>query len=45
VLVEQKVGEALEVAERSYLLKNGQVALEGTPEEITEAISKRVVHA
>ncbi len=45
MLVEQKMGEALEVAERGYLLKNGQVALEGAPEQIREAISKRVVHA
>jgi branched-chain amino acid transport system ATP-binding protein len=45
LLVEQKVGEALEIAERGYLLKNGQVAFEGMPEEIREVISRRVVHA
>ncbi|MEW6419333.1 MAG: ABC transporter ATP-binding protein [Nitrospirota bacterium] len=45
LLVEQKVGEALEIAERSYLLKNGQVAREGTSEKIREVISRRGVHA
>jgi branched-chain amino acid transport system ATP-binding protein len=41
LLVEQKTGEALKIAERGYLLKNGQVAFEGTSEEIKEAISKK----
>ncbi len=45
LLVEQKVGEALEIAERGYLLKNGQVAFEGISEKIREVISRRVVHA
>lgn len=39
LLVEQKIGVALSIADRGYLLKNGQVALEGNPEEIKEAIS------
>ncbi|MEK6689975.1 MAG: ABC transporter ATP-binding protein [Nitrospirota bacterium] len=45
LLVEQKVGEALKIAHRGYLLKNGQVAFEGLPENIKEAISGRLVHA
>lgn len=45
LLVEQRVGEALKIVERGYLLKNGQVALEGAPEEIKGFISRRAVHA
>lgn len=45
LLVEQKIGEALRIAERGYLLKNGRIALEGTSEDIREVISRRVVHA
>jgi branched-chain amino acid transport system ATP-binding protein len=40
LLVEQKIKEALSIASRGYLLKNGQVAIEGSPEEIKQAISK-----
>ncbi len=43
LLVEQKISEALKIAERGYLLKNGQVAFEGLPEKIKEAINKKVV--
>lgn len=39
LLVEQKVGEALSIADRGYLLKNGQVVFEGSPDEIKETIS------
>lgn len=45
LLVEQKVAEALKIAQRGYLLKNGQVALEGTSKVIEEAIRRRTVHA
>ena len=45
LLVEQKIGQALKVASRGYLLKNGEVALEGLPEDIRRAITKRAVHA
>jgi len=39
LLVEQKVGEALNIADRCYLLKNGRVDFEGSPEKVKEAIS------
>lgn len=45
LLVEQKVREALEIADRGYLFKNGQVVFEGTPDVIKEVISRRVIHA
>jgi len=41
LLVEQKIGQALKVASRGYLLKNGKVVFEGLPEEIRRAISTR----
>jgi len=41
LLVEQKIKEALKIAQRGYILRNGQVALEGTSEDIMEAISKK----
>jgi len=44
LLVEQKIGQALKVASRGYLLKNGEVVFEGLPEEIRKVISTRVVH-
>jgi len=40
LLVEQKIKEALEIASRGYLLKNGRVDMEGLPEEIKEAITR-----
>lgn len=45
LLIEQKIGQALKVASRGYLLKNGKVALEGLPENMRRAITKRAVHA
>ncbi len=42
LLVEQKIGEALSIAKRGYLLKNGQVAFEGTSGEIREVISNKI---
>jgi len=42
LLVEQKIGEALKVASRGYLLKNGQVALEGSSKDIVDVVSKSV---
>lgn len=44
LLVEQKIGEALKIAERGYLLKNGQVAFEGSSDEIKEVIGKKLVN-
>ena len=44
LLVEQKIGQALKVASRAYLLKNGQVAFEGSDEDIRKVISKKAVH-
>jgi len=41
LLVEQKVKEALEIAEKGYLLKNGKILFEGTSEEIKETITKK----
>ncbi len=41
LLVEQKIGQALKVTSRGYLLKNGKVVFEGLPEEIRRAISTR----
>lgn len=43
LLVEQKIGEALRMASRGYLMKNGGVVLEGTTEQIKQAVAKRVV--
>lgn len=40
LLVEQKIGEALRIAQRGYLLKNGRVVLEGSTQDIREAISR-----
>ncbi len=47
LLVEQKIREALKVAKRGYLLKNGLVNLESSSKEIMGAISKKggSVHA
>ena len=45
LLVEQKIGQALKVASRGYLLKNGEVVFECLPEDIRRAITKRAVHA
>lgn len=42
LLVEQKIGQALKVASRGYLLKNGQVIFEGSAEEMKEVVGKRV---
>lgn len=42
LLVEQKIGEALKIASRGYLLRNGQVAFEGSPEKLTEHLSIRI---
>ena len=44
LLVEQKVAEALKIANRCSLLKDGKVAFEGTPEEVKDSLSKRLVH-
>lgn len=43
LLVEQKVSEALKIADKCYLLKNGQVSFVGKPEEIRETFSKPLV--
>lgn len=42
LLVEQKIGQALRVASRGYLLKNGQVIFEGSAEAMKEVVGKRV---
>ena len=44
LLVEQKVAEALKIANRCSLLKDGKVAFEGTPEEVKDSFSKRLAH-
>lgn len=44
LLVEQKVDEALQIAERGYLLKNGEVAFEGKSEEIRNFISRKAIN-
>ena len=36
LLVEQKVQEALEVADRGYVLQNGRMVIEGTGEMLME---------
>ena len=43
LLVEQKVAEALKIANKCYLIKNGQVSFEGKPEEIRETLSRTLV--
>lgn len=43
LLVEQKVAEALKIATRCYLLKNGQVSFVGKPEEVRETLSRTLV--
>lgn len=45
LLVEQKVAEALKISQRCYLLKNGQVALEGTSEEVKEFLNRRSTYS
>ena len=45
LLVEQKIAEALKIANRCYLLKNGQVSFDGTPDEMREFLSRGRVHA
>ncbi len=45
LLVEQKIREALAIAHRGYLLKNGQVSFEGASEEMEETINRGIVHA
>lgn len=44
LLVEQKIAEALKIANRCYLIKNGNVAFEGTPEEVKDSFGKKLVH-
>ena len=36
LLVEQNAFEALKVVDRAYVLENGQIVLEGTPDELTK---------
>jgi len=36
LLVEQNAFEALKVVDRAYILENGQIVLEGTPDELTK---------
>lgn len=43
LLVEQKVAEALKIANRCYHLKNGQVSFEGKPEEMRVILSRTLV--
>jgi branched-chain amino acid transport system ATP-binding protein len=38
LLVEQKISDALNISDRGYLLNNGRVALEGSPEKLKEAV-------
>jgi branched-chain amino acid transport system ATP-binding protein len=45
LLVEQKIQEALNISERVYLLKNGQVGFEGTSVELRKKIGQKLVHA
>jgi len=42
LLVEQKIGQALKVASRGYLLKNGKVVFEGSSKDIVDVVSKSV---
>lgn len=42
LLVEQKIGEALEIAHRGYILKNGQVDLEGISDVIRISVGRMV---
>ncbi len=41
LLVEQKIDVALKISDRAYLLQNGRVKAEGTPENIKEIISQK----
>jgi len=34
LLVEQNVGQSLEIAHRAYVLENGAIVFQGTPEEL-----------
>ena len=34
LLVEQNVGQSLEIAHRAYVLENGSIAFQGTPSEL-----------
>jgi len=45
LLVEQKIGEALRVASRGYLLKSGQVVFEGSSGDIKEKCITGVAYA
>ncbi len=45
LLVEQNINDALEIAHRSYLLKNGQVAFEGKPDKIRQTILGKIKFA
>jgi len=45
LLVEQKIGEALKIADRGYLLKNGHIFFEGKSEDIRGVLSRKGVYA
>lgn len=45
LLVEQKIEAALKISNKAYLLQSGLIAVEGTPEDIREAINQKVMIA
>ena len=44
VLVEQKIGETLAIADRALLLKSGRIFVEAAPLEMREILSKGLAH-
>jgi len=44
LIVEQKVREALKIAQRVYVLRNGQVSFSGSTEELSDDVKLREVY-
>jgi len=44
LLVEQNVGQSLEIADRAYVMENGQIRFSGSPSELLEGDALRIAY-